>query len=84
MIDAEQAREIAQRELDAVPTTRPLRLADEVIDRPAHWVFGYNSVAYYETGNPLLGALGRGPIAVAKADGTVTWLKSALLIEDQV
>ena len=84
MIDVDAAREIAQRELDASPTSRPLRLADQAIDRPDHWVFGYNTVEYYETGNPLTGAFGRGPIAVSKSDGTVIRLKSALRIEDQV
>jgi immunity protein 35 of polymorphic toxin system len=84
MIDADQARAIAQRELDASASSRPLRLADQPIDRPNHWVFGYNSVEYYETGNPLTAAFGRGPIAVSKLDGTVIRLKSALRVEDQV
>jgi hypothetical protein len=84
MIDSDQARVIAQRELDASPSSRPLRLADDPIDRPAHWVFGYNSVEYYETGNPLTAAFGRGPFAVSKADGSVIRLKAALPVEDQV
>ncbi len=85
MISPDEAREIAQRELDATPTSRPLRLADQPVDRPEHWVFGYNSREYFETGNPLTGVLGgKGPIAVLKEDGSVSRLKTAFPIGDQV
>lgn len=84
VITIEESREIAQAALDARASIQPLRLADEVIDRPLHWVWGFDSVAFLETGNPLLAVVGAGPIAVSKADGNVTILTGAFPVEDQV
>lgn len=84
MVTRDDARLIAERALDAAPKTRALQLVSEPIDRSEHWVFLYNTPEYLESGNEEFAVIGSGPIAVAKNDGTVTWLNSRLPLEKQV
>jgi hypothetical protein len=84
VLDIEAARDIAERVLQEAPKSRPLRLISEPVDRPRHWVFRYNAVEYFETGDDRLAVIGMGPIAVAKEDGAVLWLNGRDPIDKQV
>ena len=84
MISVQDAREIATAVAVELSQNLPLQLDPEVVERPDHWVFFYNSVEFYETGDTGLSVAGGGPIAVAKADGTVTRLSGRRRIEDQL
>ena len=84
MITADDARDIARGVLAGMSNTEPIRLADDVVERPHHWVFVYNTVKYWETNDPFESLAGNGPIAVAKDDGTVTRLTSRQRIADQL
>ncbi len=84
MIDKEEARAIAQRALDGSKTQAPLMLDARVIDHPGYWVFPFNTVAYYETGDVMLMVVGGGPIAVSKQEGHVRFLTGAVPFEEQL
>jgi Immunity protein 35 len=84
VLDVESARDIAQRALEVAQKSRALRLIDEPVDRPSHWVFRYNAVEYFETDDDRLAVIGMGPIAVAKEDGAILWLNGREPIDKQV
>lgn len=84
MIDEDQARRIAQKALDSRPTRAPMMLDPGTIDHGEYWVFPFNSVEYYETDDLAVAYVGAGPIAVAKSDGSVRFLRSSRPFEEQL
>jgi hypothetical protein len=61
-----------------------MMLAKGVIDHRDHWVFPFNTVAYYQTGDVMLMTVGGGPIAVSKEDGAVRFLSGSRPFEEQI
>jgi hypothetical protein len=84
MISEAAARQIAATTLASLPQTEPLQLDLESIERPTHWVFLFNSVEFYRTGDDADGVAGGRPLAVAKNGGAVTWLNPRDRIEAQL
>jgi hypothetical protein len=71
MIDREQAKTIAQEELDKSNPEKDLLVLDEYIEFDEGWVFSYQTREYVETGNEDLVLYGNGPIIVTKNSGKV-------------
>jgi len=84
MIDENEARDIAQRSLDAKVTSEPMMLDPVTIEYGEFWVFPFNSVQYYETNDLDFVLVGAGPIAVAKSDGSVRFLSGSTPFEEQL
>jgi hypothetical protein len=84
MISQEQARTIAGSVVFELSRNVPLQLDPEVMDMARHWVFFYNSVEFYQSGDTGRSVVGGGPIAVAKDDGQVMRLNGRGRIEDQL
>ena len=71
MISRDQAKIIAQEELNRSNANMDLLIIDEYIEFDEGWVFGYQTKEYVETGNEDFILYGNGPIIVAKEDGKV-------------
>jgi len=84
MIGEEEARDVAQRSLDAKATSAPMMLDPVTIEYGEFWVFPFNTVTYYETNDLDFAHVGSGPIAVAKSDGSVRFLSGSRPFEEQL
>jgi hypothetical protein len=84
MIDASEARLLAQQAIANEHADEAWQLGKQVTELLHHWVFSYNTVEYFTSGNPLSGLAGNGPIAVSKDDGHVSWLRGGQPLEDQL
>jgi hypothetical protein len=71
VITREQAKIIAQEELNRSSAGEDLLIIDEYIEFDEGWVFAYQTKEYVETGNEDLVLYGNGPIIVAKENGKV-------------
>lgn len=81
----DEARKRAQVAIDenADPNT-PLALGPEPLESPHYWVFFYNTVEFWETGDFLASLAGNGPVVVPKDGGPLLWMSSATDPEEQL
>jgi immunity protein 35 of polymorphic toxin system len=80
MISETEAFEIATQFIASMTTTVDGGVAiasAETIRKPYGWIFFYNSRRYLETGDPLEGLGGNGPVVVEQAGGRVHPLPSS-------
>ncbi len=71
VVTEQEARSTAAavlQEMSSFPDVPPLAIAD-VKERPAFWVFHYQSVRYIETGSFLDSVMGNAPILVDRKTG---------------
>ncbi|MGQ0825502.1 MAG: YrhB domain-containing protein [Actinomycetota bacterium] len=70
-MNLEQARQVAEQFLDETVRARsPVEIAiASTAESEWAWVFGYNTVAYVEGGNPMNSLIGNCPIVVDKQTG---------------
>ena len=87
MLTREQAEQLALDHLKriAADIAEPLELIiTEVTERPASWVFFYNSVRYLRTNNVSDALAGNGPIVVSKRNGKLIQAGTACPIERSI
>jgi immunity protein 35 of polymorphic toxin system len=53
-------------------------------ERAHHWVFFYDTRAYLETRNPLVGLVGNVPVVVDKRTGAPWFARSRTPVDDQL
>ena len=88
MITLEEAKELAEKLLDA--QVRPWVDQEIAIDASAtahvasHWVFFYNTRAYYETKSAVHALAGNGPVLVSAEDGGARLASSAMPWQEQI
>jgi hypothetical protein len=56
----------------------------EVIEKSYGWVFFWNSKKYVETGSLSDFLFGNGPVIFRRSDGAMTYLTTALTVEEQL
>lgn len=78
--EARAASDLAQRATSDVPVA----IGGEPLESESYWVFFYDTVEYWTTGNDLLALAGNQPIVVPKNGGPISYLSTALDPEDQL
>ena len=62
----------------------PIALGGAPLESEHYWVFFYNTVEYWETGDDLASLAGNGPVVVPKDGGELRWMTSVRSPEEQL
>ena len=81
----EEARARAEQAVrDGSDPEHPTAVGGNALESAHYWVFFYNTVEFWGTGEDLASLAGNGPVAVRKDGGELRWMTSARSAEEQL